>query len=162
VYEELEATHAERPEAFEPPFLNELLQSKVPLEMSNIILPPRDRVVHLVHNAAYYLNSNLVFFDSDAFLDRLDEALELGSEDISNSWKANILAVIAVGKLTIGYGSHTSGPSGLKEYLQAEISLSSAFAMCLDPKVSAETICLLAFYAQNVGAYQLAYIHVCC
>jgi hypothetical protein len=161
VYQDLKPIHVERLDAFNQPFFNEFLQNQVSFKTSDIILPPRDRIIHLVHNAAYFLNSNLVYFNHDAFLVRLNETLELGYENIPNAWKVNILVVIALGKLTTGHGSRTSGPSGLKEYLQAECSLPSAIAMCLDPKLSAETLCALAFYAQNIGAYQLAYIHVC-
>jgi hypothetical protein len=118
-------------------------------------LPSLDIILHLVRVADFHLNCILRFFDVDDVLHRLTAPTE-----VSPTWKPQLMAIIACGKLYTEKGATRQGPPGLREFLSADRSMPSMMNMAVDVVGAVETLCLLGVYAQAAHLHDMFCLYV--
>jgi proline utilization trans-activator len=70
-----------------------------------------------------------------------------------------LLLVVALGRLFLERGASSSGPPGIREFLQGA-DLPSTLVLRQDPVIALETLCMLAIYAQAADMHEVACLHV--
>ncbi|PMD32536.1 hypothetical protein L207DRAFT_518459 [Hyaloscypha variabilis F] len=69
-----------------------------------------------------------------------------------------LLLVVALGRLFLERGASSSGPPGIREFLQGA-DLPSTLVLRQDPVIALETLCMLAIYAQAADMHEVACLH---
>ncbi|KAH7363381.1 hypothetical protein B0T11DRAFT_282521 [Plectosphaerella cucumerina] len=121
-------------------------------------LPSLDIILHLVRVADFHLNCILKFFHVEDVLHRLTATTEVGP--VSPTWKSQLLAIIACGKLHTEKGATKQGPPGFREFLSADRCMPSMMNMAVDVVGSVETLCLLGAYAQAAHLHDMSYLYI--
>ena len=128
------------------------------------IIPAREVVVHLIHTANFHLNQLLHFFNPDDVLHRLAShavpSLANAAEAPFTVSGAQTLAIIAVGKLLQEKNGQQSSFPGDREFWTVEYRMPAAPDMLKHPVIAAETLCMLAWYAEAINRSDLASLHV--
>jgi proline utilization trans-activator len=123
-------------------------------------LPPRSYIVHLAQVAEFHLNSNQFCFDHRVFLEQMDRSSQQLASLRSGLLLTKVLVVIALGKLFLGKGASDDGPPGIRDFLRSANTLPSNTVFSHDPSMAAETLYLLAIYAQAADMHHVAYLYV--
>jgi hypothetical protein len=107
-------------------------------------------------------DANQFYFHRGFFLEQLNRSsLQLASLK-SGLLLTKVLIVIALGKLFLGKGASNDGPPGMRDFLRSATTLPSNIALSYDPLMAAETLYLLAIYAQAADMHNAAYLYVWC
>lgn len=117
-------------------------------------------MVHLVRVADFHLNCILRFFDVEDVLHRLTAITETSQSYPTKTWKSQLMAIIACGKLYTERGATRQGPPGFREFLSADRSMPSMLSLRVDVVGSVETLCLLGVYAQAASLHDMAFLYV--
>jgi hypothetical protein len=132
--------------------------------LSGLILPSQEAVIHLIHTVDFHLNQLLYFFDKENLIHRLTspEVLNLdpSTETPLTVSQAQLLVLIALGKLTREKGGRQTMPPGDREFWAVEYHMPAAPDMLDQPSIAAETLCMMAFYAEAINRPELSILHV--
>jgi hypothetical protein len=123
-------------------------------------LPTKDYIIHLAQVAHFHLNTCFFFFNHDEFLLTLNEVFPHNLERVSTIFIARLLLIVALGKMFLEKGASSSGPPGIREFIQGANLFPPALAIGREPVMAMETLCLLAFYAQASHIHDAAYLFV--
>ncbi|KAE9382229.1 hypothetical protein N431DRAFT_476868 [Stipitochalara longipes BDJ] len=130
-----------------------------PLESLALSLPPKDNIIHLAQVADFHLNANCLFLNFSGFLQRLNGASIKSLQTASGVWRVKLLLVIALGRFFLERGATSSGPPGIREFLQGTHDLPPTLILRQDPVIALETLCLLAIYSQAADMHEVAYLY---
>ncbi|KIW16841.1 hypothetical protein PV08_04031 [Exophiala spinifera] len=123
-------------------------------------LPSKSYINHLAHVCDFRLNTSHYCFNLLEFqqrLDRTDLAL-LGTT--SSAFHAEILAILALGKLFLEKGASTLGPPGIHQFQGATSALPNIATASEDPISIIETLLLLSIYSQAADMHHAAYLYI--
>ncbi|KAH8174048.1 hpcH/HpaI aldolase/citrate lyase family protein [Sarocladium implicatum] len=122
-----------------------------------------EAVIHLIHTVDFHLNQLLYFFDKENLIHRLTspEVLNLdpSTETPLTVSQAQLLVLIALGKLTREKGGRQTMPPGDREFWAVEYHMPAAPDMLDQPSIAAETLCMMAFYAEAINRPDLSILH---
>ncbi|KIV82671.1 hypothetical protein PV11_04765 [Exophiala sideris] len=122
-------------------------------------LPPKSYISHLAQVCDFRLNPSQYCFDLLKFQKRLDKSDLSSLETTSSVWHANILAILALGKLFLEKGASVIGPPGVREFQRAISVLPTTIILSQDPLTTIQTLLLLSMYSQAADMHSVAYLY---
>lgn len=125
-------------------------------------LPPLQRTKYLAETAYFHLGELYHVFDRDRFMAQVDDFYQSGSHQrpLHSIWHAQLLLVIAFGKLFLQRGASALGPPGATDFLRAIQLQSDDLDVGQDPVTKIEVLCMISLYLNTLDMRASAYYYI--
>jgi proline utilization trans-activator len=127
-----------------------------------IELPSLGYTKYLLETTIFHLGDLYHVLDKARFVAQLEEFYTMKNQlqSLQGLWTAQLLLVIALGKMFLVRGASTLGPPGATEAMKALELISDVLDLWEDPVLRIESLCLASLYILTADLRSTAYTMV--